>query len=42
MSSLIKQALDQIEEVKNKEGGVSGVPSGFQRFGQSYIRVAKI
>tara|TARA_B100000900_G_C20597292_1_gene723955 strand:+ start:178 stop:1668 length:1491 start_codon:yes stop_codon:yes gene_type:complete len=30
MSSLIRQALDQIEEVKNKEGGISGVPSGFQ------------
>ena len=32
MSSLIRQALDQIEEVKNKEGGISGVPSGFQEF----------
>ena len=30
MSSLIRQALHQIEEVKNKEGGISGVPSGFQ------------
>jgi len=30
MSSLIRQALDQIEEVKNKEGGINGVPSGFQ------------
>jgi len=30
MSSLIRNALEQIEEVKNKEGGISGVPSGFQ------------
>ena len=30
MSSLIRQALHQIEEVKNKEGGIIGVPSGFQ------------
>lgn len=29
MSSLIRQALDQIEEIKNKEEGLSGVPSGF-------------
>ena len=29
MSSLIKQALVQIEEIKNKEDGLSGVPSGF-------------
>ena len=30
MSSLIRKALNQIEEVKNKEGGINGVPSGFQ------------
>lgn len=29
MSTLIRQALDQIEEIKNKEDGLSGVPSGF-------------
>jgi replicative DNA helicase len=29
MSSLIRQALTQIEEIKNKEEGLSGVPSGF-------------
>ena len=41
MSSLIRQALDQIKEVKNKEGGISGVPSGFQEL-DDYIRMAKI
>ena len=29
MSTLILQALNQIEEIKNKEDGLSGVPSGF-------------
>ncbi|MDB2675648.1 replicative DNA helicase [Flavobacteriales bacterium] len=29
MSTLIRQALEQIEEIKNKEDGLSGVPSGF-------------
>lgn len=29
MSTLIRQALDQIEEIKNKEDGLSGIPSGF-------------
>jgi len=29
MSSLIREALVQIEEIKNKEDGLSGIPSGF-------------
>jgi replicative DNA helicase len=29
MSTLIRQALEQIEEIKNKEDGLSGIPSGF-------------
>ena len=29
MSSLIRQALEQIEDIKNKDDGLSGVPSGF-------------
>ncbi|MEJ6793474.1 MAG: replicative DNA helicase [Flavobacteriales bacterium] len=29
MSSLIREALVQIEEIKNKDDGLSGVPSGF-------------
>ena len=29
MSTLILQALNQIEEIKNKEDGLSGIPSGF-------------
>ena len=29
MSTLILQALNQIEEIKNKEDGLNGVPSGF-------------
>ena len=29
MSTLIRQALEKIEEVKNKQDGLSGIPSGF-------------
>lgn len=29
MSSLLKEAIDKIEELKDQEDGVSGVPSGF-------------
>ena len=31
MSDLIKLSLKNIEELKNKEGGLSGVPSGFSK-----------
>lgn len=29
MSSLVKQALSEIEEASNKDGGITGVPTGF-------------